>query len=64
MNTNDGFSIAETDLKVTSFNGAYEANDFVVDIDTTAVPLPGALLLFSSSLGLVFIRSKVGGNRL
>ena len=55
---------AETDLKVTSFNGAYEANDFVVDVDTTAVPLPSALLLFSSSLCLIFIRSKVGGNRL
>ena len=55
---------SETDLKITNFNGAYEANDFVVGIDTTAVPLPGALLLFSSSLCLVFIRSKVGGNRL
>ena len=55
---------AETDLKVTSFNGAKEANDFVVGIDTTAVPLPGALLLFSSSLCLVFIRSKAGSNRL
>ena len=54
----------ETDLKVTSFNGAHEANDFVIGIDTTAVPLPGALLLFSSSLCLVFIRSKVGGNML
>ena len=54
----------ETALKVTSFNGAYEANDFVVGIDTTAVPLPGALLLFSSSLCLVFIRSKAGSNSL
>ena len=54
----------ETDLKVTSFNGAYEANDFIVGIDTTAVPLPGAFLLFSSSLCLVFVRSKVGSNRL
>ena len=54
----------ETALKVTSFNGAYEANDFVVGIDTAAVPLPGALLLFSSSLCLVFIRSKAGNNKL
>jgi len=55
---------SETDLQITNFNGAYEANDFVIGIDTTAVPLPGALMLFSSSLCLIFIRSKVGGNRL
>ncbi|HCH19755.1 MAG TPA: hypothetical protein DEX33_00035 [Cellvibrionales bacterium] len=51
-------------LKITSFNGAYEANDFVIGIETTAVPLPGALLFFSSSLCLVFLRLKTGSNRL
>lgn len=53
-----------TGLKITSFNGAYEANDFVIGIETTAVPLPGALLFFSSSLCLVFVRLKAGSNRL
>ena len=37
-----------TGLKITSFNGAYDAKDFVIGIETTAVPLPGALLFFSS----------------
>ena len=55
---------SETDLKITSFNGAYEANDFVIGIETTAVPLPGALVFFSSSLCLVFVRLKAGSNRL
>ncbi|MDG2473126.1 MAG: hypothetical protein P8M71_08460 [Pseudomonadales bacterium] len=54
----------ETDLKITSFNGAYDAKDFVIGIETTAVPLPGALLFFSSSLCLVFVRLKAGSNRL
>ncbi|MAV75476.1 MAG: hypothetical protein CL691_02480 [Cellvibrionales bacterium] len=54
----------ETDLKITSFNGAYEANDFVIGIETTAVPVPGAFLLFSSSLFLAFIRSKMGASSL
>ena len=53
----------ETGLKVTSFNGAYEANSFVVGIDTTAVPLPGAFFLFSSTLYLVFASKKVKSNR-
>lgn len=51
-------------LKITSFNGAYKANDFVIGIETTAVPLPGALLFFSSSICLVFVRLKTGINKL
>ena len=61
---NMNYLAQKTDLKVTNFNGAYEANDFVVGIDTTAVPLPGALLLFISSLCLVSFRSKAFINRL
>ena len=55
---NMNYLAQKTDLKVTNFNGAGEANDFVVGIDTTAVPLPGALLLFISSLCLVFFLPK------
>lgn len=54
----------ETGLKITSFNGAYEANNFVIGIDTTAVPLPSALFLFSSSLYLVFAGKRIRRNQL
>ena len=49
----------ETHLKVTNFNGAYEADNFVVEIDTTAVPLPSAYILFLPPFCLIFGRSLV-----
>lgn len=45
-----------TDLRVTSFNGSYLVDGFDIGINSTAVPLPGALVLFVSALGLIVSR--------
>ena len=52
---------SETDLKITNFNGASEANDFVIGIETSEVPLPAGIYLFLSGLvGLGLMRGRNG----
>jgi hypothetical protein len=43
-------------LAVTNFNGAYAGNGFTVQL--TAVPLPGATLLFCSAISLILIARR------
>ena len=47
-----------TDSDVTNFNGSYLVDSFNVDINTTAIPVPSALILFSSALALLIRRKS------
>ncbi len=57
---NNNFLAGLTALTVSNFNGAHFASSFTVGVDSTAVvPVPAALLMYLSALGVCVTRKLV-----